>query len=115
MHATKWVGIGWLALFGAGCGSGTDAAESDEEVTGATDDLGAHPSRVERLGKLIFFDERLSQKSNQSCAACHAGPVGWTGPAETVNATGGSQQPRVERRLDELSPRYRATPQHIQR
>jgi cytochrome c peroxidase len=42
----------------------------------------------EQLGKSIFFDEDLSINKNQSCAACHAPEVGWTGPDSTLNAHG---------------------------
>ena len=42
----------------------------------------------EALGKAIFFDENLSLNGNQSCAACHAPEVGWTGPHEDINAHG---------------------------
>jgi cytochrome c peroxidase len=42
----------------------------------------------EELGKALFFDMNLSLNSNQSCAACHAPGVGWTGPDSTINAAG---------------------------
>ncbi|MGE0361413.1 MAG: cytochrome-c peroxidase [Vicinamibacterales bacterium] len=41
---------------------------------------------LERLGKAVFFDERLSLRGNQSCAACHARQTGWTGDLPLVNA-----------------------------
>jgi cytochrome c peroxidase len=43
-------------------------------------------SALEQLGKSVFFDERLSLHGNQSCAACHASAVGWTGDRPLVNA-----------------------------
>jgi len=43
----------------------------------------------ERLGKLLFFDENLSARGNQSCATCHGSKVGWTGPDEHINKGGG--------------------------
>ena len=42
----------------------------------------------EQLGKLIFFDKSLSIRNNQSCAACHAPNVGWTGPVPGLNLDG---------------------------
>ena len=42
----------------------------------------------EQLGKSIFFDVNLSINQNQSCAACHAPEVGWTGPDSEINAGG---------------------------
>jgi cytochrome c peroxidase len=43
-------------------------------------------SPMEQLGKLLYFDERLSKNGNQSCATCHAPEVGFTGPSSAVNA-----------------------------
>ena len=45
-------------------------------------------SPIEQLGKSIFFDQNLSINQNQSCAACHAPEVGWTGPDESINLHG---------------------------
>ena len=42
----------------------------------------------EKLGKLIFFDQSLSLRNNQSCASCHAPSVGWTGPIPGINLRG---------------------------
>lgn len=48
----------------------------------------AEPTAKEALGKFIFFDQNLSLNNNQSCAACHAPQVGWTGPDEAINQHG---------------------------
>jgi len=40
------------------------------------------------LGKNLFFDSSLSANGTQSCAACHAPEVGFTGPDATVNMGG---------------------------
>lgn len=45
-------------------------------------------SPVEKLGKKLFFDARLSTPGGQSCAACHAPEVGWTGPVSSINGSG---------------------------
>ncbi len=42
-------------------------------------------SPIEQLGKLLFFDENLSTPPGQSCAACHAPEVGFTGPDSDIN------------------------------
>ena len=42
----------------------------------------------EWVGKQIFFDEDLSIRRNQSCAACHTRAVGWTGGDPIINAAG---------------------------
>lgn len=44
---------------------------------------------LEQLGKRLFFDTSLSSPAGQSCAACHAPEVGFTGPDQWVNETGG--------------------------
>lgn len=41
---------------------------------------------VEMLGRHIYFDQRLSENQNMSCATCHAGEAGWAGPLSSVNA-----------------------------
>lgn len=43
---------------------------------------------LQRLGGKIFFDTTLSTPPGQSCAACHAPDVGWTGPDEALNKRG---------------------------
>jgi cytochrome c peroxidase len=45
-------------------------------------------SKMERLGKMLFLDKRLSINNNQSCATCHAEEFGFTGPKGKVNAHG---------------------------
>lgn len=41
---------------------------------------------LEMLGKNLFFDDNLSIPAGQSCAACHAPEVGFTGPDSAINA-----------------------------
>lgn len=49
----------------------------------------------EHLGKLLFYDKSLSANGNQSCATCHDPSVGWTGPLEHINRTGGAYEGSV--------------------
>jgi cytochrome c peroxidase len=42
----------------------------------------------EQLGKNLFLDTNLSTPPGQSCAACHATEVGFTGPDSSINAAG---------------------------
>ena len=42
---------------------------------------------IEELGEFLFFDENLSTPPGQSCAACHAPEVGFTGPDSVINNT----------------------------
>jgi cytochrome c peroxidase len=48
----------------------------------------APPTPGERLGKLLFFDKKLSLPEGQSCADCHAPEAGFTGPLEEINKAG---------------------------
>lgn len=41
---------------------------------------------LEELGKALFFDANLSTPPGQSCAACHAPEVGFTGPDSAINS-----------------------------
>jgi len=52
------------------------------------DSSGGGLSPIERLGKRIFFDQRLSLNRNQACSSCHDPDVGWTGPKTEFNAHG---------------------------
>ena len=47
-----------------------------------------NPDDIISLGRAIFYDPNLSINSTQSCAACHAQEVGFTGPDALVNAGG---------------------------
>jgi cytochrome c peroxidase len=59
---------------------------------------------MERLGKSIFFDQKLSINENQSCAACHAPESGWTGPDATINAGGSVYEGSIAGRFGNRKP-----------
>jgi cytochrome c peroxidase len=59
---------------------------------------------VEELGKSIFFDGALSINENQSCAACHAPEVGWTGPISEINETGSVYEGSILGRFGNRKP-----------
>lgn len=61
-------------------------------------------SPPEQLGKLIFFDKMLSTPIGQSCAACHAERVGWTGPEPFTNLGGSVYQGAVHGRFGNRKP-----------
>ncbi len=58
----------------------------------------------EQLGKSIFFDDNLSINKNQSCAACHAPEVGWTGPDSAINAHGAVYEGSIPGRFGDRKP-----------
>jgi cytochrome c peroxidase len=47
--------------------------------------MGQDLTPIEQLGKKLFFDNNLSTPPGQSCAACHAPQVGFTGPDSMIN------------------------------
>lgn len=59
---------------------------------------------IEMLGKDIFFDENLSVNKNQSCAACHAPDVGWTGPDSLLNLHGAVYEGSIPSRFGNRKP-----------
>ncbi|NOK35293.1 cytochrome C [Corallococcus exercitus] len=71
-----------------------------EESTSAPNAL----KPVERLGKLLFFDRRLSEPMGQPCAVCHGPEVGWTGPSLIINLTGSVYEGAVRGRFGNRKP-----------
>lgn len=78
-----------LFLLMAGVGGGISAQELTPE---------------EEFGKAVFFDENLSFKGNQSCAACHTPEVGWTGPHSEINAHGAVYEGSISGRFGNRKP-----------
>jgi cytochrome c peroxidase len=66
--------------------------------------MGQDLTDQEQLGKLIFFDKKLSIRNNQSCAACHGPEVGWTGPNAGINKTGGVYFGSIRTRFGNRKP-----------
>jgi cytochrome c peroxidase len=61
-------------------------------------------TQEQQLGKSIFFDQRLSVNQNQSCAACHAPQVGWTGPDTVINSGGSVYEGSIAGRFGNRKP-----------
>jgi cytochrome c peroxidase len=59
---------------------------------------------MQLLGEKLFFDRTLSEPEGQSCASCHGPEVGWTGPDESVNKTGGVYSGAVNVRFGNRKP-----------
>jgi len=59
---------------------------------------------VEFLGKRLFFDTNLSEPRGQSCAACHAPEVGFTGPQNIINSAGAVYEGAVLGRFGNRKP-----------
>jgi cytochrome c peroxidase len=58
----------------------------------------------EELGKLLFFDQKLSVRNNQSCASCHGSIAGWTGPIPGINLGGAVYRGSVATRFGNRKP-----------
>lgn len=57
-----------------------------------------------QLGEIIFFDNNLSVKRNQSCASCHDPATGWSGPDSHINATGAAYEGSIKDRFGNRKP-----------
>ncbi len=64
----------------------------------------AELNTLERLGRHLFFDQRLSNPSGMSCAECHAPEVGWTGPRSDLNRGGAVYPGAVASRFGNRKP-----------
>jgi cytochrome c peroxidase len=64
----------------------------------------APPTPQEQLGKYLFFDTNLSTPPGQSCAACHAPSVGYTGPDQAINKAGAVYEGAVAGRFGNRKP-----------
>jgi cytochrome c peroxidase len=76
-------------------------------ILGALTTAGAQESPLtpkEELGKSLFFDKNLSAEGNQACAACHDPAVGYTGPNQEVNTSGGVYPGSVAGRYGNRKP-----------
>lgn len=61
-------------------------------------------TQEEKLGKAIFFDQKLSFEGNQSCASCHGPEVGWTGPDSYTNEGGAVYEGSITGRFGDRKP-----------
>jgi len=62
------------------------------------------PTAKEQLGKLLFFDSRLSVPEGQSCAFCHDTHFGFTGPDEEINKGGAVYEGAAKGRFGNRKP-----------
>ena len=63
------------------------------EAAAPADNLST-PARVE-LGKMLFFDPRLSRHGNTSCASCHNPGLGWSDGLATARGFDGQRLGRA--------------------
>src|SRR5579863_10064774 len=56
------------------------------------------------LGKLIFYDRRLSSRQNEACAFCHMPETGFTGPVSAINETTVSYPGSIRTRFSGRKP-----------
>ncbi len=61
-------------------------------------------TRIQELGKNLFFDAKLSSPAGQACATCHGPTVGYTGPDEIINVGGAVYEGAVAGRFGNRKP-----------
>jgi cytochrome c peroxidase len=59
---------------------------------------------VEKLGKLMLYDNTLSNPPGYACATCHVPETGYTGPNSQINAFSGPQPGVVPGRFSDRKP-----------
>ena len=59
---------------------------------------------VEQLGKLMLYDNTLSNPPGYACATCHVAETGFTGPNSEINAFSGPQPGVVPGRFSDRKP-----------
>lgn len=64
----------------------------------------AAQSDMATFGKKLYFDRSLSSPSNQSCAVCHEGRSGFTGPVPGINKAGSVYPGAVHKRFGNRRP-----------
>jgi len=84
----------------------TGCREAQDDEKGLSADPGSllDNKDLQALGEKLFFDANLSTPEGQSCAACHGPEVGWTGPVEEVNKTGGVYPGALHERFGNRKP-----------
>jgi cytochrome c peroxidase len=60
--------------------------------------------QVTLLGKLVFYDQELSVRRNESCAFCHMPETGFTGPVSVLNQTTVAYPGSVRTRFGKRNP-----------
>ncbi len=104
MYTSRMIGSAvLLVVLSAACAEDRPTAPETSLQSGAVLFNGAL-SPNEQLGKSIFFDRNLSINQNQSCAACHALEVGFTGPISDINAAGAVYEGSILGRFGNRKP-----------
>jgi cytochrome c peroxidase len=73
-------------------------------ATPAKGSTAAPEADIAEIGKLIFFDARLSEPAGQACATCHGPGAGWTGPDSPINAAGAAYPGAIAERFGNRKP-----------
>lgn len=83
----KRLKISGLLLFLSSAAFAASSGDRSDYVRPLTipfpEDAPYHP-QIATLGKMIFFDPRVSGAQNMSCASCHNPSFGWETPVETA-------------------------------
>lgn len=60
--------------------------------------------QITLLGKLIFYDQQLSVKKNESCSFCHMPETGFSGPVSALNQTTAAYPGSIRTRFSARRP-----------
>jgi len=96
----------FAVLFGVlllGCSDNARTPVAPDGVAIVEHDSYANATSAD-LGRLVFFDKRMSLHGNQACAACHAPEFGFTGPVPGVNLRDGVYPGSVRSRFGNRRP-----------
>ena len=78
----------------AGSGSGSTVAEPAPKLVAFEPATSNLDPRMIELGRMLFFDNRLSLDNNMSCATCHEPKTGWSDGLATARGLRGKQLAR---------------------
>lgn len=76
----------------------------DESLNRAQSATLDNSQQITLLGKLIFYDQELAVRRNESCAFCHMPETGFTGPVSALNQTTAAYPGSVRMRFGKRIP-----------
>ena len=92
MRMVRFLGVTLAGAIGAGSAAAADDKSAyARPLTIPFPEEAPYDPQVATLGKMLFFDPRLSGAQNMSCASCHNPSFGWETPVE--KAVGASNEP----------------------
>lgn len=82
----------------------TEPVRAEEPLAAVWSTSTPPPPQMVELGDMIFSDQNLSLRRNQSCASCHDARFGFTAPSSAINAHGAVMAGSVPTRFGNRRP-----------